>query len=285
MAELIDSIPVMAHVSEDLRAHGGRIALVPTMGALHEGHLTLIARAREQSDAVVTSVFVNPTQFGKGEDFERYPRNLADDTRKAGDAGSDYVFAPSAAAMYPQMYRTYVEVEHITGFLEGKIRPGHFRGVTTVVAKLFHIVMPHVALFGQKDAQQVTVIRRMMHDLNFAIELVIVPTVREADGLARSSRNVYLTPAQRAEAPVLYRALRQAEQRIREGITDAEAVREGMRVMINQSSTGVIEYLSVAHGETLEELSALVPGTPGLLSLAVRFGTTRLIDNIPVVIA
>lgn len=285
MAELIDSIPVMAHVSEQLRAQGRRIALVPTMGALHEGHLTLIARARERSDAVVTSVFVNPTQFGKGEDFERYPRNLAGDIQKAGDAGSDYVFAPSAATMYPQQYRTYVEVEQITGFLEGKIRPGHFRGVTTIVAKLLHIVIPHVAVFGQKDAQQVAVIRRMTQDLNFAVELVIVPTVREADGLARSSRNAYLTPAQRVEAPVLYRALRQAEQRIREGSTEVGAVREEMRVMIEQSSTGVIDYLSVAHGEKLEELSALVPGTPVLLSLAVRFGTTRLIDNIPLMIS
>jgi pantoate--beta-alanine ligase len=252
------------------------------MGALHEGHLGLIACAREHSDAVVTSVFVNPTQFGRGEDFERYPRNLAGDTQKAGEAGSDYVFAPSASALYPQGYRTYVEVEHLSGLLEGKIRPGHFRGVTTIVTKLFHIVMPHVAVFGQKDAQQVAVIRRMTQDLNFAVELVVIPTVREADGLARSSRNVYLTPGQRAEAPVLYRALRRAEQRIREGSTDAGTVREEMRVMIEESSTGVIDYLSVAHGETLEELSALVTGTPVLLSLAVRFGSTRLIDNIPV---
>jgi pantoate--beta-alanine ligase len=284
MAELIDSIAVMVRVSEQLRGHGRRIALVPTMGALHEGHRALIARAREQSDAVVTSVFVNPTQFGKGEDFERYPRNLAGDTQKAGDAGSDYVFAPSASALYPQQYRTYIEVEHITGLLEGKSRPGHFRGVATIVAKLFHIVMPHVAVFGQKDAQQVAVIRRMIQDLHFSVQLVVVPTVREADGLARSSRNVYLTPGQRAEAPVLYRALRHAEQRIREGSTDAGAVREEMRGMIEQSSRAVVEYLSAAHGETLEELSALVPGTPVLLSLAVRFGSTRLIDNIPVVV-
>lgn len=282
MAELIDSIAVMARVSEQLRGHGRRLSLVPTMGALHEGHLGLIACAREQSDAVVTSVFVNPTQFARGEDFERYPRNLAGDIQKAGDAGSDYVFAPSASALYPQQYRTYVEVEHLTGLLEGKIRPGHFRGVTTIVTKLFHIVMPHVAVFGQKDAQQVAVIRRMTQDLNFAVALVVIPTVREADGLARSSRNVYLTPGQRAEAPVLYRALRRAEQRIREGSTDAGTVREEMRVMIEESSTGVIDYLSVAHGETLEELSALVTGTPVLLSLAVRFGSTRLIDNIPV---
>jgi len=284
MAELIDSIAVMARVSEQLRGNGRRISLVPTMGALHEGHRALIARAREHSDAVVTSVFVNPTQFGKGEDFERYPRNLAGDIQKAGDAGSDYVFAPSSAALYPQQYRTYVEVEHLTGLLEGNIRPGHFRGVTTIVTKLFHIVMPHVAVFGQKDAQQVAVIRRMTQDLHFAVDLVVIPTVREADGLARSSRNVYLTSGQRADAPVLYRALRRAEVRIREGSTDAGAIREEMRGMIEQSSTAVVEYLSAAHGETLEELSALVPGTPVLLSLAVRFGSTRLIDNIPVVV-
>ncbi len=284
MAELIDSVSGMVHVSGQLRMSGRRIALVPTMGALHEGHLALIARARDHGDTVVTSVFVNPTQFGKGEDFERYPRNIAADCRKAGDAGADYVFAPSAAAMYPHQYRTYVHVEGITDILEGKIRPGHFRGVTTIVAKLFNIVMPHVALFGQKDAQQVAVIRRMTQDLNFAIALVIVPTVREADGLARSSRNVYLTPTQRAEAPVLYRALRQAEQRIREGSSDPAGIREEMRAMIEHSSAGAVEYLSIAHGETLEELSSLQAGTPVLVSLAVRFGTTRLIDNVPVVI-
>jgi len=283
MAELIDSISAMAQVSERLRLQGKRIALVPTMGALHEGHLALIARARTMSDAVVTTVFVNPTQFGPGEDLERYPRSLPADHRKAAGAGAHYVFAPSALAMYPPRYSTYVQVEQITDVLEGRVRPGHFRGVTTIVTKLFHIVMPHLALFGQKDAQQVAVIRRMTQDLNFPIELVIVPTVREADGLAMSSRNTYLTPAQRAEAPVLYRALRRAEEEIRAGITDAGALREGMRALIEHSSNGVVEYLSIAHGETLEELSALVPGTPVLLSLAVRFGGTRLIDNIPVV--
>jgi pantoate--beta-alanine ligase len=284
MAELIESISAMAQAGERLRQQGKRIALVPTMGALHEGHLALIARARAQSDTVVTSVFVNPTQFGKGEDFERYPRTLPADHRKAGDAGAHYVFAPSALSMYPPEYSTYVQVEQITDVLEGRVRPGHFRGVATVVAKLFHIVMPHLALFGQKDAQQVAVIRSMIRDLNFPIELVIVPTVREADGLAMSSRNAYLTPGQRGEAPVLFRALRRAEEQIREKATDASGVRQGMRDMIEHSSTGVIEYLSIAHGETLEELSSLVPGTPVLLSLAVRFGTTRLIDNIPLVI-
>ncbi len=284
MAELIDSIPAMAQVSERLRLQGKRIALVPTMGALHEGHLALIARARAQSDAVVTSVFVNPTQFGRGEDFERYPRTLPADRRKAAEAGTHYIFAPSAPAMYPPQFSTYVQVEQITDVLEGRARPGHFRGVATIVTKLFNIVMPHLALFGQKDAQQVAVIRRMTQDLNFAIELVIVPTVRETDGLAMSSRNAYLTPAQRTEAPVLYRALGWAEQQIREGTTDAAAIREGMRTMIEHSSTGVIDYLSIAHGETLQELSSLVVGTPVLLSLAVRFGTTRLIDNIPVVV-
>jgi pantoate--beta-alanine ligase len=284
MAELIDSISAMVHVSGQLRLLGKRIALVPTMGALHEGHFTLISRAREHSDAVVTSVFVNPTQFGKGEDFELYPRDLSADCRKAGEAGADYVFAPSTVAMYPERYGTFVQVEHGTDILEGKSRPGHFRGVTTIVTKLFHIVMPHVAVFGQKDAQQVAVIRKMTQDLNFAVELVIVPTVREADGLARSSRNIYLTPAQRAEAPVLYRSLRQAEQRIREGRTEAGTLRDEMKTMIEHSSSGVVDYLSIAHGETLEELSDFVAGTPVLLSLAVRFGTTRLIDNIPMVI-
>jgi pantoate--beta-alanine ligase len=186
--------------------------------------------------------------------------------------------------MYPPQYSTYVQVEQITDVLEGSVRPGHFRGVATIVAKLFHIVNPHLALFGQKDAQQVAVIRRMTQDLNFPVELVIIPTVRETDGLAMSSRNAYLTPAQRAEAPVLYHALRKAEQEIREGRTDAAGIREGMRKVIEHASAGVVEYLSIAHGATLEELSTLVPGNPVLLSLAVRFGTTRLIDNIPLVI-
>ncbi len=284
MAELIESVSAMARAGERLRLQGKRIALVPTMGALHEGHLALIARARTMSDAVVTSVFVNPTQFGKGEDFERYPRSLPADHRKAGDAGAHFVFAPPAPSMYPPQYSTYVQVEQITDVLEGSVRPGHFRGVATIVAKLFHIVNPHLALFGQKDAQQVAVIRRMTQDLNFPVELVIIPTVRETDGLAMSSRNAYLTPAQRAEAPVLYRALRKAEEEIREGRTDAAGIREGMRKVIEHASAGVVEYLSIAHGATLEELSTLVPGNPVLLSLAVRFGTTRLIDNIPLVI-
>jgi pantoate--beta-alanine ligase len=270
----------MEQLADDARKSGKTIAFVPTMGALHAGHLTLIREATGYGDSVVTSIFVNPTQFGAGEDFDRYPRNLEKDAALAAEAGSDVVFAPSAGAMYPQGYATFVSVEGITGLLEGKSRPGHFRGVATVVAKLCLIVKPHVLLLGQKDGQQVVVLRRMLMDLNIPVRLVVVPTVREKDGLAMSSRNVYLTPEQRAEAPVLYASLRMAEQRLRDGERDAETVRTGMRTMIAAGSHGVIDYVSVAHGGTLEELSVVTPPLPVMISLAVRFGPTRLIDNI-----
>jgi pantoate--beta-alanine ligase len=270
----------MRQLADDARKSGKTIAFVPTMGALHAGHLTLIREACGYGDTVVTSIFVNPTQFGAGEDFERYPRNIDKDAALAAGAGSDVVFAPSVGAMYPQGHATFVSVEGITGLLEGKSRPGHFRGVATVVAKLCLIVNPHVLLLGQKDGQQVAVLRRMLADLNFPVRLVVVPTVREENGLAMSSRNVYLTPGQRAEAPVLYASLRMAEKRLREGEKDAESVRAAMRAMITSGSHGVIDYVSVARGDTLEELTVIEPPLPVMISLAVRFGPTRLIDNI-----
>lgn len=270
----------MRQRADDARRSGKTIAFVPTMGALHAGHLALIREACGHGDSVVTSIFVNPTQFGVGEDFERYPRNLDKDAALAAGAGSDVVFAPSAGAMYPQGFATFVSVEGITGLLEGESRPGHFRGVATVVAKLCLIVNPHVLLLGQKDGQQVAVVRRMLTDLNIPVRLVVVPTVREKDGLAMSSRNVYLTPGQRAEAPVLYASLRMAEQRLREGEKDAESVRAAMRSLITSGSQGVIDYVSVARGDTLEELTVITPPLPVMISLAVRFGPTRLIDNI-----
>ncbi len=186
------------------RAAGRKIGVVPTMGALHDGHLALIRRARELADVVVTTIFVNPLQFGKSEDLSRYPRNLDKDVKLATAAGSDLIFAPPENDVYPAGFSTHVEVEGVTEPLEGRSRPGHFRGVTTIVAKLLQIVQPHVAVFGQKDAQQVVVVKKMVHDLCFPVEIVIVPTVREPDGLALSSRNVYLSPSQRSEAPVLY---------------------------------------------------------------------------------
>lgn len=269
----------MQRLADDARRSGKEIAFVPTMGALHEGHLTLIRRALEYGDLVVTSVFVNPTQFGAGEDLARYPRDLGRDAHLAADAGADVLFAPDAAAMYPSGYATYVDVEGVTAVLEGRARPGHFRGVATVVAKLANTVRPHVMLLGQKDAQQVVVIRRMLTDLNTGVKVVVIPTVREADGLAMSSRNAYLSPDQRVQAPVLHRSLQRAAELAAAGETDAETIRAAMRAVLATAPLASPEYVSVAHPETLEELAALMPGAEALVSLAVRFGSTRLIDN------
>lgn len=267
-------------MADEWRSSGVNIAFVPTMGALHEGHAALMKHARKEGGVLVASIFVNPTQFGKGEDFGKYPRTLERDMELAREAGADVVFAPDSSAMYPPGYSTYVNVEGITSVLEGASRPGHFRGVATVVTKLLNIVKPHAAYFGQKDAQQVAVIARMVSDLNIDCRLVIVPTVREPDGLAMSSRNAYLTPVQRNEAPVLHRALQAAEKAVKAGKADAEYVRADMRRYITASSSGAIDYVSIANAETLEELNGPVTGVPVLISLAVRFGTTRLIDNI-----
>jgi pantoate--beta-alanine ligase len=228
---------------------------------------------------VVTSVFVNPTQFGQGEDFTRYPRDLDRDGHLAADAGTDILFAPSADAMYPSGYATFVDVERVTAVLEGRARPGHFRGVATVVAKLANIVRPHVMLLGQKDAQQVVVIRRMLEDLNTGVKTVIVPTVREADGLAMSSRNTYLTPEQRSQATVLSRALRMVEARVSAGERSGDVLRGLMTSTITAAPLATIDYVSVADAGMLEELQTLSPGQSVLVSMAVRFGTTRLIDN------
>ncbi len=270
----------MQHDADALRRAGRRIAVVPTMGALHEGHLTLIREARSRADVVVVTLFVNPAQFGAGEDFDRYPRDRDRDAARAGDAGADILFAPDAAAMYGPGYQTSLSVEQVSLPLEGAARPGHFRGVATIVAKLFIATAPHVAVFGQKDAQQVAVVRRLIRDLGFDIELVVVPTVRESDGLALSSRNASLTPEQRRQAPVLFAALRRAEELIRAGERSGESVVRAMRTMIESGTGGVIDYCSVANGESLLELRQIPDGASVLVSLAVRFGTTRLIDNI-----
>jgi pantoate--beta-alanine ligase len=270
----------MQSMADDWRSSGVHITFVPTMGALHVGHTTLMKHARSEGGVLVASIFVNPTQFGKGEDFGKYPRMLERDMEMAREAGVDVVFAPDAADMYPAGYSTFVDVEGITSVLEGASRPGHFRGVATVVAKLLNIVKPHAAYFGQKDAQQVAVISRMVSDLNIDCRLVIVPTVRESDGLAMSSRNAYLTPEQRSEAPVVYRALQAAERAVKAGKADADHVRGDVLQYITASSSGAIDYVSVANAETLEEIHGPVVGVPVLISLAVRFGTTRLIDNV-----
>ena len=283
MATLIRDVSHMQRVADEARAIGRRIAVVPTMGYLHEGHLSLIRIAKRHADVVITTIFVNPTQFGPAEDFDRYPRDLSHDTTLATSAGTDYLFTPDTKAMYASDHHTFVTVERLDSVLEGKARPGHFRGVATVVAKLFNIAKPHVAVFGQKDAQQVIVVRQMMKDLNFDIELVVAPTVREPDGLAMSSRNTYLTPEQRAEAPVLYQSLKKADRLIREKVSDSAQVIDAMREEITSRSSGIIDYISVADGITLKELQTCKDRRPILVSLAVRFGATRLIDNIVVI--
>jgi len=271
---------LMQRESDGLRAAGKRIALVPTMGALHAGHEALIREAAARADAVVVSVFVNPAQFGPAEDLSRYPRDLERDTAVAAAAGASHVFAPGVQAMYPVGYQTYVTVGDVALPLEGAARPGHFRGVATVVAKLLNITRPHVSVFGQKDAQQVVVLRRMVADLDFGVEFVVVPTVREEDGLALSSRNAYLSPAERAQAPVLYRALRHAGDLVRGGERRGAALADAVAGEIARGSTAAVEYVAVTDAATLEPLATLAGGRRVLVSIAARFGSTRLIDNI-----
>jgi pantoate--beta-alanine ligase len=255
----------------------GTVGLVPTMGFLHEGHLSLIRRAREQCDQVVVSIFVNPTQFGENEDLSKYPRDIESDL-KLIEPLTDLVWMPTAEIMYPPGYQTWVEVEAITSPLEGAMRPGHFRGVTTVVAKLFNAVQPHKAYFGQKDAQQASVIRQMTRDLNFPIEIVVCPIVREADGLAMSSRNVDLDHEQRKAATVLFRSLSAAKELYESGERDADKIREKMKEVLADEPLADVQYVSCADYDTLEELDEIKG--KALLSMAVFFGKTRLIDNL-----
>lgn len=252
--------------------------LVPTMGYLHEGHLSLVRQARAANDRVVVSIFVNPTQFAPTEDLSTYPRNLERDLALLRAEQVDLVFTPDNQTIYPPQFQTYVTVEKVSKGQEGRSRPTHFRGVATVVAKLFNIIQPTRAYFGQKDAQQTVVIRRMVQDLNFNLELVIGPTVREADGLALSSRNVYLTPAERAAATVLYRGLLKVQHRFQQGERHAETLRQLLRDTIQAEPLARLDYVSLADGTTLEELDTV--DRPALVSLAVFFGKTRLIDNI-----
>ena len=254
----------------------GTVGLVPTMGYLHDGHLSLIRRAHEECNHVVVSIFVNPTQFGPKEDLAKYPRDLERDSRLI-ERYTDLLWTPTAEIMYPQGYQTWVEVEAMTLPLEGAMRPGHFRGVTTVVAKLFNAVQPHKAYFGQKDAQQAAVIRQMVRDLNFPIEIVVCPIVREADGLAMSSRNVYLDPGQRKAATVLYRSLSAAKEAYENGENNADQLRQVMKDVLASEPLAQMQYVSCADYETLEELE--IVNRKALLSMAVYFGKTRLIDN------
>ena len=270
------TVSTLDELRETRLSFDGTVGLVPTMGFLHDGHLSLIRRARDECQRVVVSIFVNPTQFGPKEDLAKYPRDLERDLHLI-EPFTDLVWTPSAESMYPTGYQTWVEVEAMTRPLEGAMRPGHFKGVTTVVAKLFNAVQPHKAYFGQKDAQQVAVIRRMVRDLNFPIEIVVCPTAREADGLAMSSRNVYLDADQRKAATILFRSLSAAKELYEAGERDAEKIRGKMKDVLASESLAEPQYISCADYDSLEELDVIRGKT--LLSMAVFIGKTRLIDN------
>ena len=274
---IIHEPSAVQRLCEAFRRGGKTIGFVPTMGFLHEGHLSLMRRARAENGVVVVSIFVNPTQFAQGEDFGSYPRNLEGDLVKAEGVGADLVFAPSADSMYPKGFRTFVEVSEITAGLCGASRPGHFRGVATVVAKLFNLVKPCRAYFGQKDYQQSVVVRRLVADLNFDLDVVVLPTVREPDGLAMSSRNARLGPDQRRAALVLHRSLSLSEARVRAGERNAKAILDEMRAVIEAEPLAQIDYIALCDPETLEAVNRIEG--PTLAALAVRFGSTRLIDN------
>lgn len=263
--------------ADRVRGAGLRIGFVPTMGYLHAGHVGLVHEARRRADRCVVSIFVNPLQFGANEDFDRYPRDLERDSSLLRAAGVDALYLPSAAIMYPEGFQTEVCVSEVTRGLCGASRPGHFRGVTTVVTKLFHAVKPHLAVFGRKDFQQLVVVRRMVQDLDFDVEIVAAPIAREPDGVAMSSRNSYLSAAEREAARCLHRALRAAEDLVRAGETCKTAVLRRVRAGIEEEPLARIDYVEIVDPETLEEVADLA--RPALLALAVFVGRTRLIDN------
>lgn len=278
----VESVAAMRVLRGEYRAAGLRVGLVPTMGYLHDGHLSLVRQARAHADRVVVSIYVNPTQFGPSEDLDRYPRDLDGDLAKLAEAGADAVFLPSDASMYPEGASTWVTVDGLTQGLCGGSRPTHFRGVTTIVTKLFLVVEPHVAVFGQKDYQQLQVIRRMTTDLLLPIEILGGPIVREADGLAMSSRNAYLTPAQRAAAPAIQRALREAAGRYAAGERDGAALRAGIVSAIEAAPELRCDYVELVHARSLApfDLASPLPETDVHVAAAVFAGTTRLIDNL-----
>ncbi len=260
------------------RSKGKSVGLVPTMGALHRGHISLIEKAAKDADFVVVSIFVNPTQFGPKEDFKKYPRPVQDDLNACRKAGADLVFAPSAKQMYPRQNLAWVSVEKLSEPLCGRFRPGHFRGVATVCTKLFNIVQPDLAFFGQKDAQQTLLVKQMVADLNMPLKIVVCPTVREKTGLAMSSRNHYLTPQEKIDAACLYKSLRKAEQMVSAGIIDANRIIAQMRKIITAAASAKIEYIEIVDAETLCPIKKI--DRPALVALAVHIGRTRLIDNI-----
>jgi pantoate--beta-alanine ligase len=276
--ETIHTIEWMKQVSRQAHAEGRPIGFVPTMGALHAGHLSLVRAARAESQPVIASIFVNPTQFGAGEDFQKYPRTLDRDGKILEDAGVDYLFAPDVANIYPPGFRTWVNVDGLSERLEGKARPGHFRGVATVVLKLLEIVQPHRAFFGRKDAQQARIIRQMARDLHLDSEIVVCPIVREPDGLAMSSRNAYLNPEERRAATILFRALDGARVFISRGDRDAMRLAAIMRDTIRREPLADLDYAELVDADTLEQVTLLRGECLALL--AVRIGKTRLLDNL-----
>ncbi len=275
--QIIETVTDMQTRSRQWRASGNRVALVPTMGSLHEGHLSLLRLARERADEVVVSIFVNPTQFGPQEDFEEYPRDFDADERACRDNGAAAVFYPAADELYPKDFSTWVTEESLSATLCGQSRPGHFRGVTTIVSKLFNAALPDVAVFGQKDAQQALIIRRMVRDLNFPVDIILGPIVREHDGLAMSSRNVYLSADERTRALAIHRGLTQAESAFAAGETQAHRLRQIVTGQLKAASADGIDYADVVACRTLRPVSQVEE--PCLLAVAAFFGKTRLIDN------
>ncbi|OEU52468.1 MAG: pantoate--beta-alanine ligase [Desulfobacterales bacterium C00003060] len=275
--QIITTIDQMQQKAGHLLQTGNTIALVPTMGYLHEGHLALMREGRKHGDALVVSIFVNPTQFDPGEDLESYPRDMDRDAHLAESVGVDIIFAPEAEAMYGQTYQTHVDLEMLPRFLCGLSRPGHFRGVATVVTMLFNIVKPHVAVFGEKDYQQLVIIRRMVDDLNFEIRIIGVPIVREADGLALSSRNTYLSKDERRSALSLSHSLQQAQKSVAHGMKDARQVIKGALEHIRSYPYTKIDYVAVCDTKTLQDVDRI--DGPSLMAMAVWVGKTRLIDN------
>lgn len=276
--EIIQRILQMRELSRKARSDGKVIGFVPTMGYLHEGHLSLVREARKMADIVVVSIFVNPAQFGANEDLDRYPRDVTRDAELLSAENVDYIFLPKTEEIYPEGYRTYVKVRDLSDILEGAVRPGHFEGVTTVVLKLFEIVNPHFSYFGQKDAQQLVIIRRMVQDLNLDVEIIRLPIVREPDGLAMSSRNVYLSPEERKAAPVLYRALQRAQNMIDQGERKTKAILKEIREIIEGEPLATIDYVAAVDITDLKDVKTLKG--KNLIAVAARFGNTRLIDNI-----
>lgn len=278
--KIIGKIKSLREEIRKIKLNNKTIGFIATMGALHKGHLSLIQKARSDNDKAVVSIFVNPVQFGPKEDFKKYPRNLLQDVKLCKQAGVDIIFYPDINEMYPEDYRTYVEVKDLSDCLCGKFRPGHFRGVTTIVTKLFNIVSPDIAYFGQKDAQQAIIIKKMTEDLNIPVKIKVMPTIREKDGLSLSSRNVYLSIEERKDAVVLSQSLNLAKDLIKKGMKDADKIIRSMRQLIQSKKSAKIDYIAIVDSNTLKPIKKIINNC--LIVLAVWIGKTRLIDNMTV---